>query len=582
MVEYEQMFSIEEDESERFFIHEIDVLTAGWSEEEMIELLGECEFILSQNEGRLAQLDVRGLKRLWHVITGIKRKNEQEVRRNVQEIQKISFQIQKIVLKRINYLSKVVRGLNDKLNEQAFWTQETIDSLCEKIDRRLRDVEVMNRLLMWCNSVKNRVACNGKKYIEVSDGLKILLVASDVFEIVRDRNSLVEKPFLESVLQELKLCGQVSCIDIYRDFIYERKCLSLYERKYFVYDSSKISIYGQLIHKIDEFSKDPHVKELSACIHMPLEKMLMEMASSKLKKNRIESVEAVDLCQSLLGDFARFHADIQIKRKEQERIEKARIQERKKERIKETKKKKETEAYKKNPADFAKAGNSHTRQQAVSVLRMTPEGFWICKDREAIYNQTDHNKKYVFPSEEMVKQYLDEVHPYLVTAPVGYLSECTPEIKKILTSDQIIYVPLTDYYMYLWFRSMTWKERRGKHVAMIEYYDHWLYVSGYAVDASGDSYRRGFCGLKIIYNRTRGNIIKDILKQKIFSGKEREKVLIFRTFQVNAHIDHKMDDKEVDIVNETWENLFKTGQKEMKQTIWDLSDRTKKAAKGGA
>lgn len=111
MVEYEQMFSIEEDESERFFIHEIDVLTAGWSEEEMIELLGECEFILSQNEGRLAQLDVRGLKRLWHVITGIKRKNEQEVRRNVQEIQKISFQIQKIVLKRINYLSKVVRGL---------------------------------------------------------------------------------------------------------------------------------------------------------------------------------------------------------------------------------------------------------------------------------------------------------------------------------------------------------------------------------------------------------------------------------------------------------------------------------------
>ncbi len=203
--------------------------------------------------------------------------------------------------------------------------------------------------------------------------------------------------------------------------------------------------------------------------------------------------------------------------------------------------------------DCEKSERNHTRQREISVLRMTPEGVWIFKNGELICNRTDHKKRYSFSNENMVKQYLEEVCPNLVTVPAGYLSACLPEVKKILTSDQALYVPITDYSMYLWFCNMTRNERKGKHVAMIEYYDHCLYVSGYVVDAAGESYQRRFCKLKIKYNRERNNIIKDILSQEIFNGKERGDNCIFRTFRAGAHI-----------------------------IICDLADWTKKAQKGGA
>lgn len=47
-----------------------------WSTDELIELLGECEFVLSYNAGRIDQLKAKGLKRLYNIIAGISRKNE--------------------------------------------------------------------------------------------------------------------------------------------------------------------------------------------------------------------------------------------------------------------------------------------------------------------------------------------------------------------------------------------------------------------------------------------------------------------------------------------------------------------------
>ena len=78
-------------------------------------------------------------------------------------------------------------------------------------------------------------------------------------------------------------------------------------------------------------------------------------------------------------------------------------------------------------------------------------------------------------------------------------------------------------------------------------------VGSAVVDAAGESYQRRFCKLKIKYNRERNNIIKDILSQEIFNGKERGDNCIFRTFRAGAHI-----------------------------IICDLADWTKKAQKGGA
>ncbi len=61
---------------------QLNGLIAGWDTEELIELMGECEFVLSGNDARIRKLDVRGLKRLWLIITGIQRKNTTAILKN--------------------------------------------------------------------------------------------------------------------------------------------------------------------------------------------------------------------------------------------------------------------------------------------------------------------------------------------------------------------------------------------------------------------------------------------------------------------------------------------------------------------
>lgn len=102
--------------------------------------------------------------------------------------------------------------------------------------------------------------------------------------------------------------------------------------------------------------------------------------------------------------------------------------------------------------------------------------------------------------------------------------------------------------------------QKNRKVAVIEYYAHRLYVSGYEVNASCTGYRKGFSNLKIRYNKAGGNIIKNIRSEfnRNFSLVGGDDILMFCTFTADRYIDKKLMAKDVKAVDDNWENILKT------------------------
>ena len=518
----------------------INGLIQEWGTDELIELLGECEFVLSYNAGRIDQLKANGLKRLYNFITRINRKNERIVRDNVQSIQEISLNIQKILLRRIDIVSSAYLSLNDKVNTEIFWTKDIV----KKLLRKLKNVSIKEELTRWQVNVQNLRMENGSRYAEASDGVKILLVVSDIFRIVRSQTDLIDEPFLETALNDhLGIPDQIRISDFYRDIISEKCCLPLYVKEEYNYLAGNISEYGRSIYHINDFYLDYHIKEIAQQNGRTLQDMCLETYGGTTHE-KDKTVRVSDLCQRLLEDLSDLDDRHQAEMKEtilQESTVKPTTQE-----LPE-----ETVTY--------------------SVLRLTPEGNWLFRDKSVCYNKTDFKSDYSFPDEKGVKTYLDNNHPYMVTAPSGYFDKCMPEIKSILLN-KTKYVSLADYYMYLWFEHTNRDVRRSKRVALIEYYAHDLYVSAYIVDKSGDSYQKESQKAIIHYNKLKVNIEKAIMSLPVFGGLVwgNANMIILKTFTADKYIDQKLEIMGVGMVDNTWEDILKTTNEELGMIINDI------------
>ncbi len=527
----------------------IDDLMQEWSTDELINLLGECESALAYNEGRIDQLKAKGLKRLSNIIIGINRKNEQIVRDNVQSIQQISLNIQKILLKRIDIVHAAYESLNDKVNEERFWTRDIIKRLLPK----LKNVSVEIDMLKFQGDVRNRRTKNESKYLEASNGVKILLVVSDLFNIVYNQIGLIEEATLETILiDKLEMPSQIKTSDFYRDIISDEDCLTLYVKEEYNCPAGDISDYGKRIYNIHDFYLNYYVKVLAQQQGRTIKDLCME-AYGTIPLEEDETIRSSDLCWILLEDLADLYNRYQKELKKT--ATKPTILEPPKETTVYLEPSKETTAY--------------------SVLRITPEGRWLFRDNTVSYNETDFKYDYSFLDEKSIKTYLDDVKPYMVTAPSGYFYNCVQEIKSYLLY-KTKYVSLADYYMYLWFRYKSEMERKGKKIVFIEYYEHYLYVSGYVVDTLGNEYRKGFSRLKIIYNRIRGHIIRDIKDEwkESFPDSDDKDITIYRTFTSNKHIDRKLDDVGVGLVETSWEDILKVDNGDLGHIIKDMIRRS--------
>ncbi len=511
-----------------------------WSTDELIELLGECEFVLSYNAGRIDQLKAKGLKRLYNIITRINRKNERIVRDNVQSIQEISLNIQKNLLRRIDIVSSAYLSLNDKVNTEIFWTRDIV----KKLLRKLKNVSIKEELTRWQVNVQNLRMENGSRYAEASDGVKILLVVSDIFRIVRSQTDLIDEPFLETALNDhLGIPDQIRISDFYRDIISERCCLPLYVKEEYNYLAGNISEYGRSIYHINDFYLDYHIKKIAQQNGRTLQDMCLETYGGTTHE-KDKTVRVSDLCQRLLEDLSDLDDRHQAEMKE------TILQE---------------STVKPTPQELPEETVTY------SVLRLTPEGNWLFRDKSVCYNKTDFKSDYSFPDEKGVKTYLDNNHPYMVTAPSGYFDKCMPEIKSILLN-KTKYVSLADYYMYLWFEHTNRDVRRSKRVALIEYYAHDLYVSAYIVDKSGDSYQKESQKAIIHYNKLKVNIEKAIMSLPVFGGLVwgNANMIILKTFTADKYIDQKLEIMGVGMVDNTWENILKTTNEELGMIINDI------------
>lgn len=518
----------------------IDDLERERGTDELIGLLVECESALSYNAGRIDQLKANGLKRLYNFITGISRKNKQIVMDNMQAIQEISLKIQKILLKRIDIVNSAYHSLNDKVDTEIFWTRDIIKRLSQK----LKTVSVKAELTGWQVNVQNKRMGNGSKYVEASDGVKILLAVSDIFKIVRRQVDLADEPFLETTLNDkLKMPSQIRISDFYRDIIGDKDCLLLYVKEEYDYTAGDISEYGRNICKINDFYSDYHKKELARQNGRTLKDMCLDLYGVKTHEED-KTVNPSVLCRKLLEDLAG------LDDRRQAEMEESALRQPKEEPMPQEPPK-ETTVY--------------------SALRLTPEGRWLFRDKSVRYNGTDFKYDYSFKDEKNIKTYLDDNSPYMVTAPSGYFDNCMPEIKSLLLYKSK-YVSLADYYMYLWFKHTGKDARKSKRVALIEYYDHDMCVSAYVVDKSGDSYQKESQKAVIHYNRTKPNIKKAIMSLPAFAGLvwENASILALKTFTADKYIDTKLENMGVKMVDNAWEDALKTTNEELGEIINDM------------
>jgi len=543
---------LELDTNELEMEKKIAMLTENWGTDEMIDLLLECEMVLSYNEGRIKQLSVKGLKRLWHIISGIYSKNVQSVRENVQEIQKISFKIQKILLRRVNLIRDALISLNRKVNLNTCKMQDIIYNLLLKLDgiqQNVDDAAINIALMKWYYSLKNKEIENGKGYLDVPDGMRILLVVSDLYQIVHKRVDLIDKSELKTALQDLGLDGTIRNTDFYGDIIKEQECLSLYVKNYYDYETESISLHGQIIYKISEFYSNPLLEEMSGFIDKPLEKLCQQIISKKIQ-NMTDRISPVDLCMKLLNDLVRLNSIFQKEMEEQASLDENLILE---------------EKYEEKECDKTK----------YSILRMTPEELHLFKGKENILNQLNckDEYKYTFRDQEMLRAYIEISNPYMVTAPVGYFNSCLPEIKEILTK-KTVYVSLADYYMYLWFCCTDEEKKMDQKLAFLEYYDEMVYVSVYVVNTKGNSYKKGV-SKTISGKRSIPNIMKDILSHEDFSGVNKNDILIFQTFRTDEQNLYKLErDHNVKIVDSKWEDIWNRNNEDLGNIIHDLIEKT--------
>lgn len=535
----------------------LNALTKGWNEDEMIDLLVECEMVLSYNKNRINQLDVKGLKRLWHIVSGIYSKNQQSISTDMQRAQEISLQIQKILMRRIAFVGKALFSLNKKVDSQTLLMEQTLSVLIQKLELVLynvKDADIRGRLSIWSESVRNRKEKGGKRYTEVSDGMKILLVVSDLFQIVHERNALIDRPWLESVLDKLEIKEKINDIGFYEELICDNKCLDLYIKDYYDYQAGDVSCYGQMINKIYGFCSNPLFCEVSEAMDISLEELCKKVIRNGVQG---ECVCPVDICLNLLEDLVRLNSELQIKMKERAEL----VEE---------------------PPRNEKSCLESSQEEEYSILRMTPEELRLIRDGKVesveLQCKKEKNHEYVLENEEeKVRKSLEENSPYLVAAPSAYVHRhAMSEIRTRIAMNSK-YISLSDYYMYLWFRNTKEEERANKKLVFISYYKDEVFPAAYFVDESGEGYKKEFLK-KMSHKDSIAGMIRDIKRCKCFENIPKEEILVFQTFESDVQNLYKLKKEQgVKTVESTWKDILQGNNRELRDVIRDMIDRTNKA-----
>lgn len=271
--------------------------------DELIELLCECEMLLQTNEIYLKKINTRGFVRLFNLILGIERKAKCRLFNNFQLLHSLTLQIQKAILKRIGNLTDLVIKLDQSQMEKNLFTQECLNFLMQKVNDHKTALEKMNQKLNVFQWLLTKVHIFNKKGF--SNVKKILQATSDIYIIGVNPIIIYNDDTFETAMDELRLTDvQIHPTDFAKEIMQHTEYLPLYIKDELNYNDPEceISDYGRIVCRAYEMTFDFQIQELASAHGERMEVFCLPAIEKFVKEKKIATKSADQICKDLLND----------------------------------------------------------------------------------------------------------------------------------------------------------------------------------------------------------------------------------------------------------------------------------------
>ncbi len=476
----------------------IENIIKSWSNDDLIELLCECETCLQENDFNFEKLKKTNL--LYQIFTGMRWKTKKRIGNNFQRLHKITLDVEKCIISRLGNLALSVAELAKR---------DTINSLTLKAQHKKF---TQYDLSEW-------VEYQVEKYQKEPYLKKILYIVSDIHMIdpMGYTNFLSEKR--QKAIERLGLKDfPVEPSNFVEKLLDNCDSFELYvtdELKEYQ-NTNEVSPYGELISEAYDLLFNPVICELKEDNRDAIKDICLNHLQNYAKEHEIEEKSADDICVMLLDDLQNAYcfreqkiqsenSKVSQEHQEQEKIE------------------------------------SHPQEYKLSVLDFQDQFHLYQYNLDGAYESHEYENK----SDISLK---DSSKKDLVTAINNYSTSLIvkPSNLKLENLNNCKAVSQADLWFCLWKRYTDKTKEKGKqYMAILDYYDHKLSVSYYSISANtNDCKKIKEISDYIKWDRLPKNKAKDIITG--LSGLTKENIIVYKTFQEDK-IDKKL--KELDDLN---------------------------------
>ncbi len=278
----------------------------SYNDDELTELLCECEVILQTNDIYLKKHNQHGFKRLFNLITGAERKSKCRILGNFQLLHSITLQIQKNILLKFHDLSLLISKINEKYEKETYSMQYCINFLLQKINDQKKFINQTNiriDLLEWYNFYL-------EDYTSYSDVKKVLQIVSDIYAITKGKcdvdYQIINAAIKKLQLTDIKISPDNFANEIIQDSSY---LLPLYIKDELDYNNkqSPISYYGNIIYYTHGFINFQNEWGTSVVQKNDLLSFCLPLLKKFIMENHMTAEPASEICIQLLKDMNSMH-----------------------------------------------------------------------------------------------------------------------------------------------------------------------------------------------------------------------------------------------------------------------------------
>ena len=280
-------------------------MLADYSEDDLVELLCECEMLLQTNDIYLKKLNEQGFKKLFNLITGIEGRIKCRLRDNFQILHRITLEVEKNILSRLDDLTNLICKLREKQVDNNIYLQYCINSLKQKVNDHKIAIDALNQkvnLLDW-------ELHDLDQYVSFPNTKKVMQVVSDIY-MITNGSCECENKILEAALKKLEILDvEIFPVDFAQEIMRDSECLPLYIKDWENYKvaRSDISSYGNIIYQIRDLVIDHNIQKLAVSKKETLDNLCLPLLKELIGEKRMDAENAVIICWRLLDDMKKLH-----------------------------------------------------------------------------------------------------------------------------------------------------------------------------------------------------------------------------------------------------------------------------------